>query len=80
MIEAEPGDDPAQPGFQVADVIAVGAQTTQERILHDILGLRHRAEHPVGDPHQPRAQRIERRCAGVPRVYGRGEHGGSLPA
>ena len=40
----------------------------QERLLHDVLGLAHAAEHPVGDRERPRPQLLEQlaRCTPSP--------------
>ena len=61
LVEAEPGHDAAQKGLRLAHRLAVGVEPAQERLLHHVLGVRDRSEHPVGDADQPRPQRIEGR-------------------
>ena len=63
LIEAEPRDGAAQERLGLTHLAAVGPHPADEGLLHDVLGVGHRAEHAVGDAHELRTQRIEaRRC------------------
>ena len=63
LIEAEPRDRTAQERLGFAHLAAVGPHPADEGLLHDVLGVSHRAEHAIGDAHELGTQRIEtRRC------------------
>jgi hypothetical protein len=59
LVEAEAGDDAAQIGFRFENGVAIGVETTQERVLHHVLRVRDRSEHAVGDADQSRTQRTK---------------------
>ena len=59
LIEAKPGHDAAQIGFRLTHRGAVGIEPAQKRFLDNVLGVRDRTHHPVGDANEFRAQRIE---------------------
>ncbi len=61
LVEAEPGHRAAQERLGLAHRAAVGPHPADEGLLHHVLGIGDRAEHPVGDADQPRTQRIEHR-------------------
>jgi len=48
-VEADPADDGRQPAAEVVDPFGVGAAQPQPGLLDGVLGLGHRAEHPIGD-------------------------------
>jgi hypothetical protein len=48
-VEGDARDHGPQPGTEVVDVGGVGAAEPQPRLLHGVVGLAQRAEHPVGD-------------------------------
>jgi hypothetical protein len=50
-VQADPRDDRGEPRPQVLDVGVLGAAEPQPGLLHGVVGLVHRAEHPVG--HSP---------------------------
>ena len=58
-VEAHAGDDGRQPAAEVGDRVRVGAAQAQPRLLHGVVGLAQRAEHPVGDRAQVRAVLLE---------------------
>ena len=47
-VEADARDDGRQPAAEVLDAARVGAAEAQPGLLHGVVGLAHRAEHPVG--------------------------------
>src|SRR6266511_2857130 len=57
--QAQPGEDPRQASGQVLHTAGVGAAEPQPGLLHGIVGLAQRAEHPVGDPPQVAAVGLE---------------------
>ena len=57
-VEAHARDDRRQPAAEVLDVGRVGAAEAQPRLLHRVVGLAQRAEHPVG--HRPQ---VRPRCS-----------------
>jgi len=57
-VKADPSDDGDQPGAQVIDR-GVRAIETEPRLLHRIVGLRQRAQHPVRDRAQARPDTLE---------------------
>jgi hypothetical protein len=59
VVETEAGHDAAQERFRFAHRIAVGIEPAQKRLLHHILRVRDRSEHPIGDADQSWTQRIE---------------------
>jgi hypothetical protein len=48
-LQTFPSDDRGQPSGQVLDPGGIGAAEPQPRVLHRVVGLSPRAEHPVGD-------------------------------
>ena len=44
------GDDRRQPAAEVVDLVGVGTAEPQPRLLHRVVGLAQRAEHPVARP------------------------------
>ena len=58
-VEADAADDRRQPPAEVRRPRGVGAAQPQPRLLHGVLGLGDRAEHPVGDRPQLRAVLLE---------------------
>ena len=61
VVEADPGDDGGQPGGEVLHLGHVAAREPQPGLLHGVVGLVHRAEHPVGHGPQVGAPFLERR-------------------
>jgi hypothetical protein len=59
LVEAEARDDTAQIGFRFENGVAIGVEPAQERVLHDVLRVRDRCEHAIGDANQSRTQRIK---------------------
>src|SRR5262249_33421612 len=64
LIKADARDRLAQKSLRLPDLGAVDAHPTDERLLHRILGISHRTEHPIGDADELWTQRIEA-CRGV---------------
>ena len=58
-VEAHPRDDRRQPAAEVLDVAGVGAAEPDPRLLHGVVGLGARAEHPVRDRPQVGPVRLE---------------------
>ena len=58
-VEAHAPDDRREPAAEVRHGRRVGAAQAQPRLLHRVLGLADRAEHPVGDRPQVRPVRLE---------------------
>jgi hypothetical protein len=52
-VQADAADDGGQPGGQVVDVVGVGPAQPQPRLLHGVVGLGSRAEHPVRHRREP---------------------------
>jgi hypothetical protein len=48
QVEGDAADHRGQPGPQVVDLVGVGAAQPQPGLLHRIVGLARRAQHPVG--------------------------------
>src|SRR5262245_10628967 len=64
LIETKPRDHPAQERLGLTDLSAIDCHPADEGLLHHVLGVRHRAQHAIGDTHEARPQRIEDlRCA-----------------
>ena len=59
LIQAQPRDGPGQKGARIVDRQAIRLMPTQVGLLHDVLGLGQRTEHPVGEPGQMAAMRLE---------------------
>jgi hypothetical protein len=55
LVDREPGRHGREVGLRRLG-LDVGRVVAQERLLHDVLGLRDRTEHAVGDREQVRAQ------------------------
>jgi hypothetical protein len=47
QVQADPRDHRGQPGTEVVDVAGVGPAGPQPRLLHGVVGLGERTEHPV---------------------------------
>jgi hypothetical protein len=62
MVEAEARHDAPQPCFRFAHRGAVSAEPAEESLLNDILRIRDRSQHPIGDACKPWAQRVETGC------------------
>src|SRR5581483_8842139 len=60
LVETEARDRAAQERLGLAHLGAIGLHPADEGLLHDILGVRDRAEHAVGDTLELRTQRLER--------------------
>ncbi len=75
-VQADPADHGGQPAAQVADRAPVDPGQAQPGLLHRVLGLRERAQHPVGDGVQVRAVRLEL----VGQKVFRSHAGGPLPS
>jgi hypothetical protein len=58
-VQADPRDDRGQPAAEVLDVLRAGAAHPQPAVLHRVVRLRQRPEHPVGDRAQVRAVLLE---------------------
>ena len=58
-VQADPRDDGGQPAAEVLDLVRVGAAEPQPGLLHGVVGLGHRAQHPVGDRPQARPVLLE---------------------
>jgi hypothetical protein len=58
-IQADAPDDGRKPAVQILDCAGLGAAQPKPRLLHGVLGLAHRAEHPVRDPPQVWSRRFE---------------------
>jgi hypothetical protein len=58
-VEADAGDDRRQPAAEVVDAVRVAAGEPQPGVLHGVVGLALRAEHPVGHRPQPGAALLE---------------------
>ena len=58
-VEAHAGRDRRQPAAQILDLAAIGSVEPQPRLLHRVIRLAQRAEHPVGDRPQARPVRFE---------------------
>jgi hypothetical protein len=58
QVQADPRDDGRQPRVEVVDVAGVAAQP-QRRLLHGVVGVVDRSQHPVGDRTQPRTCPLE---------------------
>src|SRR5262249_8725094 len=62
--ETKACDHPAKERLGLADLFAINPHPADEGLLHHVLGVRHRAQHAIGDTHEARAQRIkDLRCA-----------------
>ena len=59
LIETKPRHHPAKERLGLTDVSAINPHPADEGLLHHVLGVRHGAQHAIGDTHQARAQRIE---------------------
>src|SRR5262249_32356061 len=70
VVETEPRDRAQQIGTRLRDVIAVGRVPAQICLLHDVLGLRQRAEHAIGEAGEPPPMRLERLHGLVLRGHG----------
>jgi hypothetical protein len=68
-IEAEARDHACEVGARLRDRGAADVAPPQERILDDVLGLRDRAEHAIGQSRQERPMRLE-----VSNAVGRVDH------
>jgi hypothetical protein len=68
-LEALPADDGGQPSGQVLDPRGVGRAEPQPRVLHRVVGLRLRPEHPVGDRPQASPLLLEPRGQPVSLVH-----------
>ena len=58
-VQRDARDDGRQPAAEVVDGVVVAAAQAQPGLLDGVLGLRRRAEHPVGHGAQPRAVVLE---------------------
>ncbi len=58
-VEADAADDGRQPAAEVRDGRRIGAAEPQPRLLHGVVGLAQRAQHPVGDGAQVRPVLLE---------------------
>src|SRR5438477_858467 len=66
LIETEARDRAAQERLGFTHLAAVDSHPADEGLLHDVLGVSHRAQHAVGDSHEGWTQRIEAlRCIPV---------------
>ncbi len=63
-LQAFPGDHSGQPSGEVVDIGGVGATEPQPRVLHGVVCLRERAEHPVG--HRPQVALLLLEALGQP--------------
>src|SRR5215470_19060813 len=64
LIETKSCDHPAKERLGLTDLLAINPHPADEGLLHHVLGVRYRAQHAIGDPHEARAQRIkDLRCA-----------------
>ena len=61
-VEADAGGHGGQPAAQVVDVAGLGPAEPEPGLLHGILGLAERAEHPVGHRAQLGAMGLEAIC------------------
>ena len=52
-VQANPGHNRSQPPGRILHLTAVGPADPQPRLLHRVLGITARAEHPVSQRHQP---------------------------
>jgi hypothetical protein len=68
-VEADAGYDGGQPCAQIPHVAGVGAGQPQPGLLHRVVRLGKRAEHPVGHSPQVRAVRLELGCQPVRAVH-----------
>src|SRR5262249_56126838 len=59
LIETKPRDHPAKERLGLTDVFAINPHPADEGLLHHVLGVRHRAQHAIGDTHEARAPRIK---------------------
>jgi len=59
LVDAEPGGDAHEPGRGIGEVFGRGAPPTQPRLLDDVLGVGELAQHPIGEPLQPRTLALE---------------------
>ena len=48
-VEADAGDDRCQPSAKVVDALGSGTAQPEPGLLHGVVGLGGRTEHPVGD-------------------------------
>jgi hypothetical protein len=69
-VERDAPDDRRQPGAQILDLAPTGAAQPDPRLLHRVVGLADRAEHPVCDGAQVRAVRLEALGQVVALVHG----------
>jgi hypothetical protein len=69
-VERDPRHDRRQPAGQVVDSPGVGAAQAQPRLLQRVVGLAHRAEHPVGHRSQAGPVVLELLCQPVAFVHG----------
>jgi hypothetical protein len=65
-VEADPGDDGGEPRADVVHAAGVGAAEPERGVLHGVVSVAERAEHPVGHRPQPRAVLLE--ALGEPRA------------
>src|SRR5262249_34030112 len=59
LIETKPCDHPAKERLGLADLFAIDPHPADEGLLYHVLGVRHRAQHAIGDTHEARAQRFK---------------------
>lgn len=64
-VDGEAGGDADEIGARFAHLVAVGLGPAQPGVLDDVLGVRHTAQHAVGDPHQDRPVLFEDLSHGV---------------
>ena len=58
-VERHACDDGREPTREVGDRLRVRATQPQPRLLHSVVGIADRAQHPVGDRTQPSAMALE---------------------
>jgi hypothetical protein len=58
-----------QPGFEIVDLVGVGAAEPDPRLLDGVVGLAGGAQHPVGDGSQPGPVLLESFCQPVALIH-----------
>lgn len=64
-VDRQPGGRCHQPGLCVPDGLSIGLVPTHVRVLHDVLSLNPRAEHPIRKAEEPCAVGLEPARRGV---------------
>jgi hypothetical protein len=68
-VQRDPGDNGRQPGAEVLEPARVGAVEPEPRLLHRVVRLAQRAEHPIGDRPQAGAVLLESFCEPLSLVH-----------